>query len=127
MTTRFENNFTQALRQVEKLAAAVVLSTATEIRQEIVDLSRDRKSGRIYEREAGRTHRASALGEAFAEDAGALNASLEIVQPDEFTAVLGTPQEHGPLLEDPDKLNRPSFVPAAERTARRFGRKLKQL
>ena len=122
MQTQFSNNFARAFGGIENFAARIVAETAADIRDEIIAQSFDQKTGA-----PGAIRRASASGESFAAQTGGFNRSIEIVQPDKLTAIVGSDLPQAPILEAADALNRPSFVPAARRVARKFGRKLNKL
>ena len=88
----------------EREIKRAILSSLNDIRNTAQKkMQRERKSGRIYERSAGRnlspTHQASAKGEAPAVDTGALVNSIKVVQPKPNFGYVGTDIQYGFWLE----------------------------
>lgn len=132
MSVAFDNRIPQAAREIERVASKLVRRTALEIEADMKADMASPKSGRTYKRgKRGKTHQASAPGEAPAIDTSAYAGSLETVMDGQLAAEVGTPQETAPLLEGgtSDIKPRPAFERAkkkAENTFRRNAQKLRR-
>jgi hypothetical protein len=112
--------------QVSKAVEATALEALTDVRRAIQGPP---KTGRIYTKENGKKHQASAAGEAPATDDGALVTSTNIRRIDRFTQAIYSRLDYAFYLEfgtmriDP----RPSWVPAAEKNAPRLEKRLARI
>lgn len=76
---RARNNVRTLTRKVQNNADLAVEQWAKKVQRESVRrIKSPPKTGRVYSRSGGRTHRASAPGESPAEDTGALSRSIRV-------------------------------------------------
>jgi phage gpG-like protein len=124
VSAKFDNKIPQVIRVIDKDASALVRKTALGVEASIKQEMTAPKHGRTYRRR-GRTHTASARGEAPAVESGALVNSIATAMDGDYAAEVGTPQEYGPNLET--TLDRPAFKHAAKKAEKIFERNVKRL
>jgi phage gpG-like protein len=98
-------------------ASAIVRKTASDINSDITEQMQGPKSGRLYQRSGGKSHQASAPGEAPAIDYGHLVNSIQMEVTGPLTAIVYSNTEYAPYLEfgTTRMAARPAWVPAAQR------------
>lgn len=124
------NRFGALKAEARKAAAAIVRDTAAQIELDWKARMTEPKHGRIYYRKGGKTHQASAEGEAPAVDYGAYSNSIQQTQITDLEVHVGTHMtgSEGPypaLLEF--VYNRPAAIPAAEAAAKNFVKDMQDL
>jgi hypothetical protein len=130
IVTRVEfNHFPQIAANLRPRAGLIVRKTAQDIRSDITEQMQGPKSGRVYARSGGKSHQASAPGEAPAVDFGALVGSVQVEQTSMLNANVYSNMEYAPLLEfgTMHMAARPAWIPAAERAFPPFVEAFKQL
>jgi hypothetical protein len=121
----------EAQRQIEAAASRLVRETATGVEADVKQAMTGPHHGRTYRR-GGRTHTASAPGEAPAVDKGALVNSIETASDAAggvIASVTGSGLEIAPLLEGGTAKIEPRdiFAQAGERARGAFQRKAQNL
>jgi hypothetical protein len=112
--------------QVSKAIEATALEALTDVRKAIQGPP---KTGRIYTKENGIKHQASAAGEAPATDNSALVTSTYITKVNSITWAIGSRLPYAFMLEfgtlkiEP----RPAWMPAAERAAPRGEKRIDRI
>lgn len=98
----------------EAIFSRFVITAAHRIRARMRDKLHEKKTGRLYSRKSGkgfgRSHQASARGEAPASDTGALERSLNVVRVNTLEADIKSALGYPAILEDPNKLDRPLWL-----------------
>lgn len=128
MSFRLINNIPQVTAKLQREAKRLVHDTAARIEAMAKISFADSKTGRPYQKK-GKTHIASAPGEAPAVDTGQLTNSVQWELTGETSAVAGTNVEHGMHTEfgtvrmEP----RPWLGPAFEEATESFEQGLKEL
>ena len=93
------NNFGTLSKEMERGISVAIRKAAFSIEREAkVSIQTGRKSGRVYTR-VGRTHQASAPGEAPATDYGVLVNSIQTKPESAFSFVVGVGAEYAAGLE----------------------------
>lgn len=118
MSVIFTDKSEAAMREILLAAARIVGETALETEADIKTAMAEPKSGRVDKRK-GRTHQASAPGEAPAIDTGLLVNSIN-TETEELIAEIGTNVEYAPVLEI--HLERPAWAQAGEKAKNTFQR-----
>jgi hypothetical protein len=119
-------------REVSAEISKAVLATAVEALSDVRNaIESGPKTGNEYKR-GNKTHVASRAGEAPAADRGGLATSTYIEKIDRFTQAIGSRLDYAFVLEfgwGPNKegTKRPSWIPAAQRTAPRLEKRLKRI
>jgi hypothetical protein len=120
--TSLKSNLDQIRSETHRRAEDLVEKTALDIEVEIKTSMTEAKSGRVYSRGSGKTHQASAPGEAPAIDSKDLVKSIRTEVTGKLTRVVGSddPKIVGLELGTDRMAARPSFVPAAEKHREEF-------
>lgn len=124
MSVTFHTKFNHIPRisaSIRPKASQVVRATAHGIEGDIKNAMRSPKSGRVYRR-GGRSHQASAPGEAPAVDMGQLINSIQVTNVSELTSVIGTNVRHAIPLEFGSRkmAPRPIWRPTVEKWRQPF-------
>jgi hypothetical protein len=106
-TSNFQRNITAEVSKIVRQATLMIESNAK------IAIQTGPKTGRTYRRR-GRTHRASARGEAPASDTGFLVGSIESNFPSALTGIVTVGAEYARMLEE--ILDRPFVQPAIDKT-----------
>jgi hypothetical protein len=115
--TSLKSNLDHIRSETHRRAADLVEKTALDIEVEIKTSMTEAKSGRVYSRGQGKTHQASAPGEAPGIDSKDLVKSIHTEVLGELKRAVGSsdPKSVGLELGTDKMAARPSFVPAAEK------------
>ena len=110
-------------------AGEAVRSTAIDISYVAKRSMSGNKTGLEYKRSGGKSHRASAPGEAPAIDSGELVNSIQNAQIDQLTAMSFSNMEYAPHLEfgTVHMAKRPFYVPAAEQAFPEFQKQMLEI
>lgn len=131
MPVDFKDESGEASRQINAAASRLVRATATGVEADVKKAMTGPHHGRTYRR-GGKTHTASAPGEAPAVDKGALVNSIGTASADSgdlIASVTGSGLEIAPLLEGGTATIEPRdiFAQAGERAKGAFQRKAQNL
>jgi phage gpG-like protein len=123
------NKLPQITERLRPGASAIVRKTAFDISSDITEQMQGPKGGRLYMRSGGKSHQASAPGEAPAIDYGHLVNSIQVEITGPLTAIVGSNAEYAPYLEfgTSRMAARPAWIPAAERAWEPFQSAFKEL
>lgn len=118
----------KAISTIERAASALVRRTAHDIESDVKAQMAAPKHGRTYTRR-GKTHRASAKGEAPAIDTGAEANSITVANDGLFASVVGTADETAIYLEEGTATidPRPAFKDAGKRAENTFRRNAQRI
>jgi phage gpG-like protein len=111
-----EDRFPEIIKGMEAAAGKAVRETILDIEGRTKAMMTGPKSGAYYERPNGRTHQASAPGEAPAVDTGNLINSIQTQMTGAMVGVVYTNAEYAPVLEfgGARMAARPFFTPATQ-------------
>lgn len=121
-------NFRRFEKAMQEEVQDLVRKTAIKVHGDAVrSIQRGPKTGRVYKRK-GKTHRASAPGQAPATDSGALASSVAMVH-GKMESAVGTGLESGPHLEfgTATMEERPWLFPALEKNRAFYEDGVKQI
>lgn len=113
--------FAKLEERARKRVEQSIKASGKNINKDVGDaIRRSKKTGKVYSRSAGNlsdTHRASAPGEAPANDTGNLASQIYFRQDDRLTVTVGSRAKYAAALEfGTSKIDpRPAWVPAVER------------
>ena len=122
--TVVSNLFGAIKAQLKQDLADIVQDTAMGIEADWKWRMSEPKSGIVYKRK-GRTHQASAPGEAPAMDTGNYANSIQVHRISDMEAEVGTSVDYAAILEFVK--NRPAMIPAAEKAEKQFLKDVKDL
>lgn len=110
------NRITQYLDHHETMVGAAVKKATSDVAARAKTKMAETKSGKVYKRKGGKTHQASAPGEAPAIDDGDLAGSFEEKMVEKMVGEVKVTSDHAAYLELGTKYiaARPSLIPALE-------------
>lgn len=117
VVTKVFNHFPQLVGVMRMRAGAAVRKTTFEVSRNVKQSMGEPKTGREYPRGGGKTHTASAPGEAPAIDYGTLINSIGEEFPTDLTGISFTSVDYSVPLEfgSVKMAPRPAWIPAAEK------------